>query len=148
MEYKIKYMSLEVNDIKSKYKLSNAKKVHSFLKKNFNPIQEEIYLIIVDNNLKIREYKVINLFKGMKSQCNLDLSLLFNIILQSGFNTFFIAHNHPSKSILPSPQDLDITKKIKKIADLIGLRFLDHIIFSNKKSLGLREDYPELFSDN
>jgi DNA repair protein RadC len=39
-----------------------------------------------------------------------------------------LAHNHPSGVAEPSQADLDITKQLKKVLELVEIRVLDHII--------------------
>ncbi|CAN5667755.1 DNA repair protein RadC [soil metagenome] len=46
-----------------------------------------------------------------------------------------VAHNHPSGSTTPSKADLEITHRIKKSGELVGIKLLDHVIVT-KKSLG------------
>lgn len=41
-----------------------------------------------------------------------------------------VAHNHPSGNLKPSGEDNDITWRLKRAADILGLNFLDHLIFS------------------
>ena len=41
-----------------------------------------------------------------------------------------IAHNHPSGNLKPSTEDRDITKRIKKAGDIVGIEVLDHLIVS------------------
>lgn len=41
-----------------------------------------------------------------------------------------VAHNHPSGRLEPSPEDREITARLKEAGDTIGLALLDHIIFS------------------
>jgi DNA repair protein RadC len=43
-----------------------------------------------------------------------------------------VAHNHPSGSLEPSPEDHDITVRLKSAGEILGIRFLDHIIFNQK----------------
>ncbi|MDR1900361.1 MAG: DNA repair protein RadC [Treponema sp.] len=42
-----------------------------------------------------------------------------------------VAHNHPSGQLEPSPEDDGITGRLKAAADILGLHFLDHLIFSD-----------------
>ncbi|MDR2491622.1 MAG: DNA repair protein RadC [Spirochaetaceae bacterium] len=42
-----------------------------------------------------------------------------------------VAHNHPSGNLEPSANDDEITSRLKKAADLLGINLFDHIIFSN-----------------
>ncbi len=41
-----------------------------------------------------------------------------------------VAHNHPSGRLDPSPEDMEITRKLKKAGDFLGIPLLDHIVFS------------------
>lgn len=41
-----------------------------------------------------------------------------------------LAHNHPSGSLDPSPDDLEVTLRLRKAGLLLGIEVLDHIIFS------------------
>ncbi|MGO8695469.1 MAG: RadC family protein [Rectinemataceae bacterium] len=43
-----------------------------------------------------------------------------------------VAHNHPSGRLEPSPEDREITIRLKSAADTLGLALLDHIIFSRE----------------
>ena len=37
-------------------------------------------------------------------------------------------HNHPSGDPAPSPEDLGITKRLKEVGEIMGIRVLDHIV--------------------
>ncbi|MDR1059198.1 MAG: DNA repair protein RadC [Treponema sp.] len=41
-----------------------------------------------------------------------------------------VAHNHPSGFLQPSGEDDEITMRLQSAADILGIHFLDHIIFS------------------
>ena len=43
-----------------------------------------------------------------------------------------VAHNHPSGSLEPSKEDIDITGQLKSAGEILGIRLLDHIIFNQK----------------
>jgi hypothetical protein len=46
-----------------------------------------------------------------------------------------VAHNHPQGELRPSNEDLKITKQLKEAAKVLGLSFLDHIIFNTRDPL-------------
>ncbi len=50
-----------------------------------------------------------------------------------------VAHNHPSGTLEPSPEDLALTRRIVKAGDLLGIRVLDHLIVTEDGFLSLRE---------
>ena len=43
-----------------------------------------------------------------------------------------LAHNHPSGKVEPSDDDRDVTDRLRKCGDILGIRILDHIVFSEK----------------
>lgn len=50
-----------------------------------------------------------------------------------------VAHNHPSGTLEPSPEDLALTRRIVKAGDLLGIRVLDHLIVTEDGFLSLKE---------
>ncbi|MBN2875415.1 MAG: DNA repair protein RadC [Spirochaetales bacterium] len=42
-----------------------------------------------------------------------------------------VAHNHPSGRLDPSPEDREITERLKEAGTILGIPLLDHIIFSH-----------------
>lgn len=50
-----------------------------------------------------------------------------------------LLHNHPSGNPEPSPQDIQITKRIKEAGDLLGVGLLDHIIIGDGVYTSLKE---------
>lgn len=43
-----------------------------------------------------------------------------------------IAHNHPTGVVTPSRDDMEITEKLRAAGETLGIKVLDHIIFSHK----------------
>ncbi|MGD9128977.1 MAG: DNA repair protein RadC [Candidatus Woesebacteria bacterium] len=50
-----------------------------------------------------------------------------------------LAHNHPSGDCSPSEDDLLVTKRLSKAAELLGISFLDHLIVTEKNYFSFRE---------
>lgn len=46
----------------------------------------------------------------------------------SNSNSIMIAHNHPSGSSEPSTEDKNITKRLIKVCEILGIKLLDNII--------------------
>ncbi len=44
--------------------------------------------------------------------------------------SIIVAHNHPSGSLEPSPEDIAITKRLVKAGEILGIRVLDHLILT------------------
>lgn len=50
-----------------------------------------------------------------------------------------VAHNHPSGTTEPSPEDIQTTKRLKQAAELLGIGFYDHLIVT-------ADDYTSILS--
>lgn len=56
-------------------------------------------------------------------------------IVQSAAAVAFV-HNHPSGDTTPSPEDIELTRRLARAGELLGIRVLDHVIVG--------EDYTSL----
>jgi DNA repair protein RadC len=57
-----------------------------------------------------------------------DIRLILSVALKIAATDFIISHNHPSGSLKPSRQDVELTAKLKQAASYMDIRVLDHII--------------------
>lgn len=55
------------------------------------------------------------------------MEILKSTIL-SNASAIMLVHNHPSNKLQPSMDDIATTARVKQLCDLIGVKFLDHII--------------------
>lgn len=58
--------------------------------------------------------------------------------------SIIICHNHPSGELVPSKNDIEITKQLIAAGELLGIKVLDHLIVSSQgyKSLIDSHEYP------
>ena len=50
-----------------------------------------------------------------------------------------LAHNHPSGDVSPSKDDVDLTNRLVKAGQIMGIDVLDHIIVGHNDFASLRE---------
>lgn len=72
----------------------------------------------------------------MVSQGSLNQSIVhpretFKTALLSSAAVIILMHNHPTGDPTPSPEDIEITKRLKEAGDILGIRILDHIIIGS-----------------
>ena len=65
---------------------------------------------------------------------------VFADIIQDRAAAFCVAHNHPSGEITSSMEDDEITDRLQSAAKILGLHFVDHIIFSENAWWSYREN--------
>ena len=90
---------------------------------------ESLYLICVDTQYRMLEAKEVA--RGNEFQLSIHSpSILRDAIKHTTFG-FFLIHNHPSGECRPSEDDMFFTRKIKQASQIIGLKFIDHLILGN-----------------
>jgi len=55
-------------------------------------------------------------------------------------SAIIVAHNHPSGNLQPSEEDNEITRRLRAAADILGINFLDHLIFSETTFFSFRQE--------
>lgn len=133
VEVKEYTMKLAEDDKKG---LSSPDRIFDCLKGDFNPLQEELYVLCLNAKNDLLEKKLV--FKGGMSSLNISPSDIFRNVLLSAGNKFVMAHNHPSGNPEPSPEDVHATNKIIAGAKLLGLDMLDHIVYTNDAYISMR----------
>jgi DNA repair protein RadC len=64
---------------------------------------------------------------------------VFADLIQDRAAAFCVAHNHPSGRLESSKEDDEITERLQSVAQILGLHFIDHIIFSQTAFWSFRE---------
>jgi len=65
---------------------------------------------------------------------------VFADIIQDRAAAFCVAHNHPSGQLESSAEDDEITERLESSSRILGLHFVDHIIFSETAWWSFREN--------
>jgi DNA repair protein RadC len=116
-------------EIPEKSIIGNSYDAYSILKNQLSDLRtEEFWAIFLNNSNKV--IHVSQLTQGGISQSIVDVRVLFKTALEHFSTGVIIAHNHPSGSLKPSKEDINITKKIKEAGNVLSIQLLDHIIIT------------------
>ena len=99
--------------------------------------QEEFLVAILDTKLQVR--RVVRITRG-----TLDASLVhprevFRPAIADCASSILLIHNHPSGDATPSRQDREVTERLKKAGELLGINVIDHIIVAGNTAISLAE---------
>lgn len=90
---------------------------------------EECHVLLLNTALRVIGSKCIG--RGGISGAVMDIRLILREVLLSRATAFAVCHNHPSGHIRPSQADNTITEKLRKAAQQMDLRFIDHLILAD-----------------
>ena len=64
---------------------------------------------------------------------------VFKAAILSNASSIALVHSHPSGSLTPSLDDIDITRKLVKCGEILNIKVVDHIIVSDDQHLSFAE---------
>lgn len=72
--------------------------------------------------------RVVWVSEGWREGTTVDPREVFRPALAERASALILVHNHPSGDATPSRQDVELTRRLKRCADDLGLRLLDHVV--------------------
>ncbi len=99
--------------------------------------QEHFALVMMDVKNRLVATKVITI--GTATETLVHPKEIFREAIKQGANRLIVAHNHPSGSLDPSPEDIQLTELLLKGAQLLQVPVLDHLILGNGDHRSLRQ---------
>jgi len=93
-----------------------------------NNKQESLWSIFLDGAHNVLLVKEIS--KGILNRTLVHPREVFRPGILMSAMAVIVAHNHPSGNKEPSREDDELTVKIKKAGEIIGIPVLDHVIIS------------------
>lgn len=116
--------------IKISEQLTGPDSVFTFLKRIIpNNSQEHFIAIYLDASNQVIGYSV--LFTGLQNMCVVHPRELFQRAIMLGSVSIITAHNHPSGNKEPSKEDINIAGRIQESANILGINYLDNIVFTD-----------------
>jgi len=88
--------------------------------------RERFVSIMLDQKHRVLGIEEVSL--GSLTQAIVSPRDLFKALILSNCAAFMVAHGHPSGDPTPSQEDIAITRRLRECAELLGIRFLDHVV--------------------
>lgn len=95
-------------------------------KPEFEAEKETLVVILLDAKLRPCAYHQVAL--GTVNECAARPLEIFRPVIVSAAYAFVLAHNHPSGDPNPSQADRNITSQLREGAEILQVRFLDHVV--------------------
>lgn len=100
--------------------------------------QEEFYVVYLDTKKKFIDKYL--LFRGTINSSIVHPREIFKQAYLLSADSIICVHNHPSGDVTPSVEDVNLTRKIKEISQIHGIKFVDHIIVGKDKYFSFFEN--------
>ena len=121
-----KRINRNINNV-NQIKIVNASNIYNYYKNTLGiKKQEHFYCVYLDTKNHIIKEKL--LYVGTINQSLVHPREIFKEAYLSSASSFICLHNHPSRNPEPSDMDINLTKQLKEIGNLLGIKLIDHII--------------------
>ena len=92
--------------------------------------QEHFLSVSINGANEVMNVRVVSI--GLVNKSHVHPREVFADVIAERASAIIVAHNHPHGELKPSSEDRHITHQLKEAAKILGLSFLDHIIFNTK----------------
>lgn len=100
------------------------------LKKYWRKKKEHFLVCTLNGAHEIVSIRIVSI--GIANRSLVHPREVFIEAIKDAAVAVIVAHNHPSGSVVPPPEDHQVTRTLKEAGDILGIRLLDHVVFSHK----------------
>jgi DNA repair protein RadC len=105
--------------------------------------REHFVVVMLDGRHRPVAYQVVSI--GTATASLVHPREVFQPAVGIGAVAILVAHNHPSGDPTPSAEDREVTDRLLRAGQLIGIPLLDHVVVAERGHVSLREAQPERF---
>lgn len=107
--------------------ISSSQQIYNYMRHEIgNRDHEEVWVLLLNRRNQVK--KRVCLTKGTAVASLFDVKLAIKHAILENAEGVILCHNHPSGNTLPSTQDDNITRDLKRACEFMHLRLLDHVI--------------------
>lgn len=95
------------------------------------PASDQERFVVACLNTKNRVQCVVQVSVGTLDASLVHAREVFKPAILEGSSSVLLSHNHPSGDPAPSQEDREVTQRLEKAGELLGIAVLDHIIYGD-----------------
>jgi DNA repair protein RadC len=118
-------------------KINSAEDVYPVIRHFSDHKQEHFICISLNGAHEVIKTRVVTV--GLVNSTQVHPREVFAAPITDRAASIIVAHNHPSGSLQPSPEDIKVTKILNDAGKILGIKLLDHVVFSKNGYLSLKE---------
>jgi DNA repair protein RadC len=100
--------------------------------------KEHFYVMHLDTRSRINLVELVSV--GTLTGSLVHPRETFRRAVMQGSASIIVAHNHPSGEVDPSKDDTNVTRLLFEAGQILGITFLDHLIFTTQSFFSFKEN--------
>ncbi len=102
--------------------------------------EQEECLLLLSLDAASRLICCEELGRGMADQVTVTTREIAQFCLQHGFERILLAHNHPSGLMIPSREDVVMTRKVDDLLGEFAIKLLDHLVVTDQGYYSMKQN--------
>lgn len=116
----------------------SPRRVYELLRPRLHGLEHETFLaLLLDGRHRLR--RVVPVSSGTLTTSVVHPREVFRAAIREAAAAVIVAHNHPSGDPEPSREDLDVTRRLRAVGELVGIPLIDHLVVGEDSFVSLRE---------
>lgn len=95
----------------------------------YGRMTETVFLLCLDAKCKVLCCKEVG--QGSVNSAGISARRIVEIALREGASSVVLAHNHPSGIAIPSPEDIQATRRMAAALSSVEIQLADHIVVAD-----------------
>ena len=124
------YMLVSERKAKEQITISTPADAYTALERYHKKRKEHFLVLTLNGAHEIQAIRIVSI--GIVNRSIVHPREVFIEAIKDHAAAIIVAHNHPSGSFEPSPDDNEVTRRLKEAGDILGISVLDHLVFSHR----------------
>jgi len=121
-----------------KFTVRSPKDAATYLMADMTSLKQENFVVLF-MNVKNQVIHRQTIFIGSLNASIVHPREIFREAVKRSAASIICAHNHPSGNPAPSPEDIEVTKRLQEAGHIMGIELLDHVIIGDHQFISLKE---------
>lgn len=117
--------------------ISTAEDVWHNLRGRIPASQEAFYTLAIDVRNGLLD--IVEVARGTVCGVEVHPREVFRPAIRVAAAAIVIAHNHPSGDPTPSPEDIELTRRLRQTGEILGIPVMDHVVVTHERFRSIAE---------
>lgn len=95
--------------------------------------QEHFVVILLDAKNRVMSHQTVHI--GTLTMSVVGPREVFRLAVREGASSIIVGHNHPSGDATPSPEDIEVTRRLVEVGKELDIPVIDHVIIGDPNSV-------------
>ena len=129
---------LAQKQVNERFTIRSPHDAASYLMPDMTSLQQE-HFVVLFLNVKNQVIHKQTIFIGSLNASIVHPREIFREAVKRSAASIICAHNHPSGIPTPSPEDIEVTKRLQEAGFIIGIDLIDHVIIGDHQFVSMKE---------